>query len=155
METKNENVINGLNNLIEINNDRVEGYKKASEELEDTELKPLFYEMARKSREFGGVLTGEVRTLGGTPAEGTKTAGKFYRVWMDVKAAFAGHDKKAILETCEYGEDAAQAEYEDVLKSEDLNTNSAIKSLVLEQKASLREDHDKIKSLRDAARASN
>ena len=74
---------------------------------------------------------------------------------MDVKAAFAGHDKKAILETCEYGEDAAQAEYDDVLKSEDLNTNASVKSLVLEQKASLREDHDKIKSLRDAARASN
>jgi len=152
METKNENLISGLNNLIEINNDRIVGYNKASDKSEDSELKPLFYEMARKSREFGGALSGEVRSLGGEPAEGTKTSGKFHRAWIDVKVALAGHERKTILESCVFGEDAIQNEYMDVLKSEDLNSNAAVKTMVSDQQKSLKEDHDKIVAMRDTAK---
>jgi hypothetical protein len=33
----------------------------------------------------------------GTPEEGTRITGKFFRVWMDVKAALTNKDRKAIL----------------------------------------------------------
>jgi hypothetical protein len=32
---------------------------------------------------------------------------------MDVKVSFSGNDRQAILESCEFGEDAAQKAYKD------------------------------------------
>lgn len=38
--------------------------------------------------------------MNGGIAEGTLISGKFFRVWMDVKAALTGKDRKAILNSC-------------------------------------------------------
>jgi uncharacterized protein (TIGR02284 family) len=93
-------------------------------------------------------LTSEVNTLGGEPATGTMVSGKLYRVWMDVKAAFSSDGRKTSLENSEFGEDAAQKAYESALKSEDLTPE--LRSLITQQKATLRTGHDTIKSLRDS-----
>ena len=39
---ENKEITSCLNKLIEINNDRVEGYDKASKETDDSDLKSLF-----------------------------------------------------------------------------------------------------------------
>lgn len=150
METTTKDAISLLNDLVQINNDRIEGYEKASRETEDTQLKSLFSNLAQDSRKYRDELASEVRSAGGKPVEGTTTSGKFYRVWMDIKASFAGKDRKAILSSCEFGEDAALEEYRTVLKSTDLLTKH--KDLVLKQEAQLKLAHDKIKALRDSAR---
>ena len=85
----------------------------------------------------------------GTPAEGTTTSGKVFRAWMDVKAALARKDRKAILASCEFGEDTIQQAYRDALQSEDLP--SEFKTFISEQQSCLKKSHDKIKSLRDNA----
>src|SRR5690349_19819739 len=103
----NEKSIDVLNMLIQINNDRIEGYQTASKETEERDLQSLFSDLIETSETCRAELTEEVERLGGTPAEGTKTSGKFFRAWMDVKAAITGKDRKAILSSCEFGEDAA------------------------------------------------
>lgn len=139
-----------LNDLIQINNDRVEGYQKAIEELhvEDADLKALFVEMVRQSHRHKAALVQEVQVLGTEPESGTTTSGKIYRAWMDVKAIFTGHDRETVLNNCEFGEDAAQKAYKMALDEERLSSN--LRALVTEQKADLRTSHDQIKLLRDA-----
>ena len=82
------------------------------------------------------------------PAEGTTTKGKIYRVWMDVKATFSGKDRKAILASCEFGEDAAQKAYDSALAS-DADLPVEIRQLIMDQKTSLKKSHDRIKRMRD------
>jgi uncharacterized protein (TIGR02284 family) len=149
METK-EMMTTVLNDLVEINNDRIEGYERAISELkdQDADLKALFTNMMDESRQYKMQLTSEIAAAGEETDTGTTNRGKIYRVWMDVKAAFTGHDRKAILASCEFGEDAAQRAYKMALEDEDLPFH--IRSLISEQKQSLRNSHDRIKALRDA-----
>lgn len=139
-----------LNDLIEINNDRITGYEKAMHELkpEDSDLKSLFTRMVGESHKLKMALATEVQALGKDAEQGTTTSGKIYRVWMDVKAAFTGHDRKTVLNNCEFGEDAAQNAYKMALETEGLSSN--LHTLISEQKATLHASHDEIKALRDA-----
>lgn len=139
-----------LNDLVQINNDRIEGYTKAIEELkaEDSDLKALFVKMIGESHKLKLALATEVEVLGQDVAEGTTNSGKIYRAWMDVKAVFTGHDRKTVLNNCEAGEDAAQKAYKSALEEDDLSAN--LRELITEQKAQLRVSHDEIKALRDA-----
>lgn len=138
-----------LNDLIQINNDRVTGYQKAMEELraEDDDLKSLFAQMIRQSSQHKATLIQEVQVLGVTPESGTTTSGKIYRAWMDLKAVFTGHDRETVLNNCEFGEDAAQKAYKMALETEGLSAN--LRSLISDQKTDLRSSHDQIKALRD------
>lgn len=146
----NENAIEVLNDLIQINNDRVEGYKRAIKEADasDVDLKAIFQRMEDESRQYLAELNREVVKLGGEPASGTTVSGKIYRAWMDVKATFTGSDRLAVLENCEFGEDAAQKAYKEALESdEDLSLD--LRQLISNQKASLKVSHDTIKRYRD------
>ena len=148
METKESTGV--LNDLILINNDRIEGYQTAKEELKEgnEDLKALFTAMIGESHTLKLALATEVSVMGEDIEEGTTNSGKIYRVWMDVKAAFSGHDRKAVLENCEFGEDAAQKAYQMALGEDDLPGH--IRTMLSDQKAILRVSHDKIKALRDA-----
>jgi uncharacterized protein (TIGR02284 family) len=150
METTNENLVHVLNDLIRINNDRIAGYEKAAEEAEteDVDLKALFSRLANESRNYRDELSREVLALGGEPTDETTTSGKFYRVWMDVKAAFTGHDRKALLQNCEYGEDAAQDAYQTALESQ-ASMSTEVRQLIATQKGKLKDSHDAIKRYRD------
>ncbi|WP_131537509.1 ferritin-like domain-containing protein [Pedobacter nototheniae] len=138
-----------LNDLVQINNDRIEGYQKARKELkdEDADLKSLFLNMIEESQKYKMALATEVSASGEDIETGTTTSGKIYRGWMDVKALFTGHDRKTVLNNCEFGEDAAQNAYKMALE-EELPSN--VRELISDQKASLRRSHDEIKRLRDS-----
>jgi uncharacterized protein (TIGR02284 family) len=147
---ENEKSIDVLNTLIEINNDRIEGYKTATEETEEEDLKSLFSKLGRTSKKCKAELVAEVERLGGTPDEGTKTTGKFFRVWMDVKAALTGKDRKAILDSCEYGEDVAVDTYNKVIINHPKDLNIEQQKMIGEQCHLIRADHDTVKRMRDA-----
>jgi uncharacterized protein (TIGR02284 family) len=145
-----EKTIEAFNSLIVINNDRIEGYKTAEAEAQETDLKMLFSDLMETSVTLRKELVAEVTRLGGTPDEGTRVTGKFFRVWMDVKAALTGNDRKAILDSCEYGEDAALEVYKKVLIQDHQDTNSKEQDMLNKHYALLKSDHDKVKQLRDA-----
>ncbi|HMI08717.1 MAG TPA: PA2169 family four-helix-bundle protein [Flavobacterium sp.] len=147
---ENEKSILLLNQLIEINNDRIEGYDTAAKETDASDLKSLFGDLKSTSQNNLSELRTEVRQLGGKPEEGTRVTGKFFRAWMDVKAALMGNDRHAILSSCEFGEDKALEAYEDILENSAALSSRQL-ALVRKQESSLRADHDKVKSLRDAA----
>jgi uncharacterized protein (TIGR02284 family) len=151
METNNEKLIDILNGLVQINNDRIEGYERAANEIRDlkqAEIKSLFFKMAEDSRGYKNDLVDAVISLGGEPTQSTTASGKLYRVWMDVKAAFSSDDLKAALESCEYGEDVALKAYQEALQAE-IDWPSNISALVSAQRQELRTSHDKIKQYRD------
>jgi len=147
---QNKEVIEVLNDLIRINNDRTAGYTRAAEDTKvvDVDLRTIFERLADESRQYAIELTSQVGRLGGEPATGTTASGKIYRAWMNVKDMFTGKDRHALLASCEYGEDAAQRAYEDALTS-DTPLPTDIVQLITSQKASLRNAHDMIKRYRD------
>lgn len=150
METT-EMSIETLNDLVQINNDRIEGYSRAVEALkdEDADLRTLFTSLIDDSRRYKMALSTEVSALGADIANDTTTSGKIYRAWMSVKTAFTGIDRKSVLESCEYGEDAAQKAYKSALSDEELP--AYISEMISNQQLELKAAHDKVKALRDSA----
>jgi uncharacterized protein (TIGR02284 family) len=151
METKHEKIIEQLNKLVEINNDRIKGYDTAVKETadEDADIRKLFQDMADHSRNFNSELSFEIKRLGGTPTEGTKNSGKVFRAWMDFKAALTGRNRKEIVSSCEFGEDAALETYKEVINSEVVFPEN-IRETILKQKQWIQQDHNKIRELRDS-----
>jgi uncharacterized protein (TIGR02284 family) len=145
-----ENAIDVMNALIVINNDRIEGYETASKETKDTALQAMFARFRATSQKCRTELVTEVQKLGGTPDEGTRTTGKFFRVWMDVKSALTGHDRTAILGSCEYGEKAAQDAYEKALSDNLEDINADQQKMLVTHRMSLKADHDSITSMRES-----
>lgn len=139
-----------LNDLVLINNDRIVGYEKAVKELkdEDEDLKYLFLEMIDESRNHKMALATEIIADGEDAKSGTTNSGKIYRTWMDVKAMFSGHDRKAILSNCEFGEQAAQSAYKMALEDEDLP--AYLRVMIEEQKYELNASLNQIKALSDS-----
>ena len=152
----NEKLAEVLNDLVEINNDRAKGYEKATEEIKDLDidLQAIFQSMANDSRKYAAELIDEVNKLGGEFSTDTTMGGKIYRMWMDVKSAFTGHDRQSVLESCEYGEDAAQKAYTDALAS-DAEMNVEVRQLITDQQATLKIAHNLIKKYRDLHHAVN
>jgi uncharacterized protein (TIGR02284 family) len=149
MEQSTENTTDVLNDLIQINNDRIEGYQKAKDELngKEPDLQTLFSDFIAQSREIRDELKSEVELRDEDSADDTTARGKIYRGWMDVRVTFSGHDRKTVLENCERGEDAAQNAYKDALK-EDLPEN--VRMQIKQQKEILNKAHNEVKRLRDS-----
>jgi uncharacterized protein (TIGR02284 family) len=143
-----------LNDLVKVNNDRIEGYQRAINEAKDldVDLKATFDTMVRESEGYKQELVDKITAIGGEVEEGTTTSGKIYRAWMDLKATFTASDRTSILDSCEFGEDAAQRAYESALISGS-ELDEEVRQLITDQKASLRIAHDLIKKYRDAQKA--
>ena len=147
---KKEKSIEVLNSLITINNDRIEGYETASKQTDEFDLKTMFGQFISTSQKCKQELVTEVQALGGEVAEGTKTSGKFFRAWMDVKAALTGKDRKAILSSCEYGEGEALDTYDEVLENDLEHLTAEQQTLIIAQELLLEADYNRVKTLRDA-----
>ena len=155
MENTNDGLIDVLNDLIQINNDRIEGYEKAIEDTRsgDSDYESLFNQMIQQSSGYKQELINEVRRIGGDPEwNSTTNSGKIYRMWMDVKSAFTWKTDQSALELCEYGEDAAQKAYNEALNSSDIILDDT-RELIRKQKSQLKESHDIIKARRDMEKA--
>jgi len=146
---KSKEIIEVLNDLVLINNDRIVGYQRAIKELkqEDNDLRSLFDQMILESQQIKSDLTREIQVLRGNVEEGTTGMGKIYRAWMDVKAVFTGENRHTVLSNCEAGEDAAQSAYSKALQSDSLP--AFIREMLTRQHATLKDSHDEIRDLRN------
>lgn len=147
-----ENATGVIEDLIEINNDRVAGFEKAIEDIDDEnfDLKELFEEYADQSRKNVQELSA---IAGSSPHVETdkSVAGTLHRVWIDVKSLFGGDDRASILSEAERGEDAIKKAYQDAL-TEDRLPYEAVE-IVRTQSQGINDAHDRIKALRNAAKA--
>jgi uncharacterized protein (TIGR02284 family) len=146
----NEKSIEALNVLIQINNDRIEGYKAATNGTEEENFKSLFSKLKETSQKCREKLIAEVHQLGGIPDEGTKFTGKFFRLWMGMKAAITDKDSSAILSSCEYGESIAVNTYKRALVDYSTELTSGQQKMITEQSRLITADHYQVKTLRYA-----
>jgi uncharacterized protein (TIGR02284 family) len=141
-----------LNDLVLINNDRIEGYERAIKEIKESgdgnDLQPVFLKFIDDSRRYKMELGQEIQALGRDIEQGTSTQGKLRRAWLAVKETFTGHDLHSLLEECERSEDATRDAYEQALVDEALP--AYIIDILDEQLQELIDAHDEIKSLRDS-----
>lgn len=144
--------IEAFNSLIVINNDRLEGYRIASETIDDEYLQMFFNGLSQTSYTCKKALVDEVKRLGGTPDNGTRTSGKFFRAWMEIRAVLSRNDKRAILNLCAYGEEAALETYKKVLIQEVHEINSLEQNLLNQQYALLKIDYEKVNEMRNTFR---
>ena len=143
MET--EKTIDALNDLVEINNDRIKGYEKAAENTEVRDLKELFSNFKKTSMKCLGELESEINQFGGKVTEGTNVSGKFFRAWMEVKSALKGNDRKTILNSCLYGEKNADETYQRILNDESEHLSPRQRTMIKEQHSLLKADKNIIK----------
>ena len=137
-----------LNTLSEISRDGEAGFKAAAEAVKDARVKSTLTAAASRCATGAAELENEITKLGGTTTRSGSVAGALHRAWTDIKAAITGGDDKAILAECERGEDAAKAAYEKALQA-DLPVDVA--TIVRRQYQGVRQNHDLIKDMRDAA----
>jgi uncharacterized protein (TIGR02284 family) len=137
-----------LNDLVQINNDRIVAYEKAIRQTktEDTDLKILYASMVAESHRMKIALATEVQALGAEIEQGTTTSGKIYRTWMDVRAIFTGSDRYTILANCIAGEEAIQRAYRMALGR---NLPGYVRELLIRQQDTLLASLEEVKSLRD------
>ena len=148
----NDKAISVLNELIETLKDGSKGFATAASDAKDTTLKALFAKYSSQRSAFASDLEGLVRSNGGEPADSGHVAAAVHRGWINLKAAVAGNDDKAILNECERGEDYAKKAYADALK-EDIP--GEVRAVVERQATEVKAAHDKVRDLRDRANANN
>ncbi|MEO9003092.1 MAG: PA2169 family four-helix-bundle protein [Ginsengibacter sp.] len=151
METIIEKTASTLSDLIIINNDRYEGYKKAMDQTKDMDLKDLFSTFSMQSKANNASLRALVPASEEAPdRDETRISGKFYRAWMDIKNALDSNNRKQVLSSCEYGEDVAKKAYEDALADRsELKTD--VVATVQNQYDEILKAHNQVKALRDSA----
>lgn len=114
-----------LNNLLRINNDRVEYYKIASGKTSELSLKTIFNRMVVESQRNATALIHEIIKSGRkTIGSATTTRSAFYLFWKKVKAIFTSNSRQSMLTSCVPGEDAAQTAYFDAISSNELTMQS-------------------------------
>ncbi|MES2380758.1 MAG: PA2169 family four-helix-bundle protein [Bacteroidota bacterium] len=148
MSTITDKAVRVIKDLIIINNDRYEGYNTAATETNDLDLKTMFERFSNQSNQFNSELRSFIPREESPDGE-TTTSGKLYRVWMDVRAAITANDRKAVLSSCEFGEDVALASYKSALKEEELSED--IIDTISKHKNALQEAHNTVKAMRDSA----
>jgi uncharacterized protein (TIGR02284 family) len=139
-----------LEDLIETCKDGQKGYQDAASHVKRTDLKTFFNEQSLERSRFAGELEAELIRLGkpDKKVSGSVSA-TLHRAWIDTKVSMGAGDK-AILESVEAGEDNAKDAYQKAVTG-DLPENIA--QIVRRQAASVQAAHDKVKSMRDAAKA--
>lgn len=147
--TTSKEKITALKELIIINNDRYEGYTKASEMVKDADLKTLFTKFASESKGFSEELKTHIPYSDEKPGDETTLSGKVFRAWMDIKKALSSDDRKAVLASCEFGEDAAKKTYDSVLDDPE-GVSGELLQIIRTQRSSIQHGHDTVKQLRDS-----
>lgn len=122
-------VANILNELVEINNDRIASYQEAIQHCDDKSLQPMFKEMIEQSREFITDLNELARQYGIVTDTREVVKGKIYSAWLDIRSVFDGYSREQILKSFEFTELAAQRAYQTALEEESLD--DTLRDLVL------------------------
>ena len=147
-----DDVIETLNDVLESCRDGEYGFRECAEHVKAQDIKTLLSRHADECRTAGLELVTHIRRLGGEPDEGGSVSGAMHRGWVSVRGSLSGYTDLAMLDECERGEDAAMARYRNALK-EDLPSD--IRAVVERQAQGAQRNHDQVKALRNALRASS
>jgi uncharacterized protein (TIGR02284 family) len=150
--TDTEHSVDVLNPLLETARDGEKGFNEAAESTDNPDLRATLQGFAAQRAAFVTELTQLIQSVGGDPHETGHIAGAVHRGWMNVKEAFSKREDKAILEECERGEDYAKKSFTEAL-DEPLPEN--IRTVVQRMASEVKMAHDRVRGLRDRARAAS
>jgi uncharacterized protein (TIGR02284 family) len=144
------NPMSVIEDLIETCKDGQKGYQDAASHVKRSDLKTFFNEQSLERARFAGELQEERIRLGKSDKKDSgSVSAALHRAWIDTKVSMGAGDK-AILESVEAGEDRAKEAYQKAMTSD---LPESIAQVVRRQAASVQAAHDKVKNLRDEARA--
>jgi uncharacterized protein (TIGR02284 family) len=138
-----------LNDLIETSRDGATGFNTCAEGVKDSMLKAFFVKRAQNCEEAVRELNVEVLHHGGKPIEHGSGTGALRRAWIKIRTAVTNNDDLAVLEECERAEDAALESYRKALE-EELPTH--VRTLVQKQYEGAKENHNRVRQLRNERR---
>lgn len=144
---KHQEIIEVLNELIEINISRLEGYQKATTDVFDEDLKVLFEGMVNESTLFENQIADFVISLGGEPAKDCTFVGKIHQIWIDFKAAVSANNRHAILSSCEFGDEQAILAYDAILEIDEVQKMPELQRFLSGQRQAIDESLKIIRSL--------
>ncbi|RSK44578.1 PA2169 family four-helix-bundle protein [Hymenobacter perfusus] len=140
----------GLNELLETLKDGQKGYTEALTDVEDADLKETFKKYAAQRSAYITELEDQMHKLNLHPEEESSITGTIHRAFINLKGLVTSKDRHSILAECERGEDYAKAAYEKAQKIQDIP--AALKTIIEKQAAGIKQGHDEIRDLRDAAK---
>jgi len=150
----NKESISILNDLIETSKDGEKGFQTSAEDIKRPDVKAFFLSRSAEIATAVRELQAEVRALGGDPETSSSVSGTLHRAWVDLKSTLTGKDDVAVLNEVERGEDVALKAYKEARqKAIEKSLPAAVTSLIDKQLQGVQANHDKVKALRDAARA--
>ncbi|NRT12635.1 PA2169 family four-helix-bundle protein [Flavobacterium sp. 14A] len=143
-----ESAIKVLNSFIIINNDRIERYKVAAQDIENYSLKSAFQNFQKTSQKCNAELSNEIIKLGGTPLSTESSFNTFGKIWLAIKNNFIYKDLKKLITSIEFSENEVMQRYYNTIDSnrEDLSDNQQL--MLSEQYFSINTEHYEIKSLK-------
>ncbi len=140
-----------INHLIETAQDGADGYRAASEDVKDAQLKQLFAQYATQRAQFVTELRNLATTAGADADKGGSVAAAVHRGWINLKSVVTGRDDAAILAECERGDENAVKAYGEATAAS-LPTQAM--SVVQRQATEVRQAYERIKGLHAARSAS-
>ena len=140
-----------LNDLIKIHNDRIAGYKYALNQSTEIEsgLYNAFEEIISDTKYYIDQISEKIKELNGNPLKGSTILGKIYQAWVALKVTFPGSTQKAIISACLYNEEIALHAYNAALSS-NLNMPAQVRQLIENQEHELRRIHSLVNKYRES-----
>lgn len=135
--------IENLQKILKRCYDSEEGYKLASEKVDEPYFKGLFLSISGTRAEFAKEIFEEITRLGGDPTYTTSIKGDLHRTWIDIRAAFTKNNEELIIEECIRGEESMLEDYEEAFK--DIHLPTDIGSMLSKQMTSIRADLNRLK----------
>lgn len=128
----NEQLIGGLNDLLEKNYDSERGYMTAAEQSDNRTLSAFYKNKASQRYAFGHQIKRHIKELGAEPEKGTSVKGDLHNAWINFKSALSFDKEEAILDAIEDGEEACVKDYNQFLQMENVPSN--IRSTIAQQR---------------------
>lgn len=139
-----------LQDLIAVNNDRIDGYSQAIallNEHEDEDLRQVLVQYRSQTQRFVAQLTTFLTTDESEELEPALN-GPLFKLWQAHIAPISGTDRKSILVSCEQREDIYKTVYEKAIN--ELDSVPLSLANTIRQQAELHYmAHNHIKTLRD------
>ncbi len=154
-DNKTMKLVEVLNDLAWVHNDRITGYGQALAQLKnvDIDVREEFDKIISDGHRFKQQLLGEVNVLiGGTGKYSTLPIfGAIYKAWMYLKTTFSGNTQRAIISSYQYNEEIALNVYRAAL-NENIVMAKETRQLIEKHEGELRKEREKLRKYHVALR---
>ena len=144
-----ETTLTKLRELRRLCVDSSKGFEECAELAKSPGLKSLFLAIADERRGMDAELERQIEWNDQHEEENGSYLAAMHRAWIKVRDSMS-NDDRCILNEAERGEDSIKEAYEDALKE---TMGSPIHSLLASQYLQVKDAHDRVRDLRDAANA--